>query len=151
DEGLAVIKTIQTLGGQSLEMVKAGTVVVVNLEVVVTQESPFVVVEDPLPAGFEAVNVSLQTESQEQQTQMEEAESASEETSWWLEEFNHVEMHDDRVLLFADSLAPGIHTFRYMARALNFGEYVCPGTKVEQMYAPEVFGRSVERLVKIIK
>jgi uncharacterized protein YfaS (alpha-2-macroglobulin family) len=151
DEGLAVIKTIQTLGGQSLEMVKAGTIVVVNLEVVVTQESPFVVVEDPLPAGFEAVNLSLQTESQEQQVQLEEAESASEETSWWLEEFNHVEMHDDRVLLFADSLAPGIHTFRYMARALNFGEYVCPGTKAEQMYAPEVFGRSVERMVKIIK
>ncbi|MGB9005863.1 MAG: Ig-like domain-containing protein [Candidatus Aminicenantales bacterium] len=151
DEGLAVYKTVQTLGGQPLDSVKAGTVVVVNLEVVVTQESPFVVVEDPLPAGFEAVNVSLQTESQEQQRQMEEQETAAKERPWWLEEFNHVEMHDDRVLVFADSLAPGIHTFRYMARALNFGEYVCPGTKVEQMYAPEIYGRSVERQLRIIK
>jgi uncharacterized protein YfaS (alpha-2-macroglobulin family) len=151
DEGLAVYKTIQTLGGQPLDSVKAGTVVAVSLEVVVTQESPFVVVEDPLPAGFEAVNVSLQTESEEQQRLMRELQTAAQKRPWWLEEFNHVEMHDDRVLVFADSLAPGIHTFRYMARALNFGEYVCPGTKAEQMYAPEIYGRSVERLVRIVK
>ncbi len=60
--------------------------------------------------------------------------------------FNHVEMRDDRVLLFADSLRAGIHTHRYLARALSSGVFGQPGTKAEQMYAPEVFGRSAERI-----
>jgi hypothetical protein len=149
DEGLAVFKTLSTLDGKPLGDVKAGTVAVVTLEVVVPQESPFVVVHDPLPAGFEAVNVSLSTESEEERLQMEELEDA--DIPWWLERFNRVEMHDDRVLLFADTLGPGIHTYRYLVRALNYGEYLSPGARVEQMYAPEVFGRSPERLVKIIK
>jgi hypothetical protein len=58
-------------------------------------------------------------------------------------------MRDDRVLLFADSLRAGIHTHRYLARALSSGVFGQPGTKAEQMYAPEVFGRSAERVVRI--
>ncbi len=38
-----------------------------------------------------------------------------------------------------------------MARALTYGEFVLPGTTVEQMYAPEVFGRSAERVIVIKK
>jgi hypothetical protein len=60
-------------------------------------------------------------------------------------------MHDNRVLLFADSLRAGIHTHRYLARALTFGQFTMPGTKVEEMYAPEVFGRSAEQAVRIAK
>jgi uncharacterized protein YfaS (alpha-2-macroglobulin family) len=62
-----------------------------------------------------------------------------------------MEMHDNRVLLFADSLRAGIHTHRYLARAVTFGDFAFPGTKAEEMYAPEVFGRSSEHSVKIVK
>lgn len=149
DEGLAVLKTFSTLDGKPLTDVKAGMMAVVTLEIVVTQESPFVVVHDPLPAGFEAVNISLRTESEEDRLRMEELEE--DDRPWWFEKFNRVEMHDDRVLLFADSLPPGIHSYRYLIRALNTGEYLSPGAQAEQMYAPEVFGRSPERVVKIVK
>jgi hypothetical protein len=60
-------------------------------------------------------------------------------------------MHDDRVLLFADSLAPGIHAHRYLARALSSGSFVLPGTTAEKMYAPEVFGRSAEGTIRVVK
>jgi uncharacterized protein YfaS (alpha-2-macroglobulin family) len=60
-------------------------------------------------------------------------------------------MYDDRVLLFADSLAPGIHTHRYLVRALTYGTFSAPGTKIEEMYEPEVFGRSSETRIKIVK
>jgi hypothetical protein len=148
DEGLAVVKRIETVDGKPLDAVKGGQLAVVILEVAVPQESLFVVVDDPLPAGFEAVNTSLLTESAQQAQALEESEP---ERPWWYEGFNHVEMHDNRVLLFADTLAPGVHTYRYMVRALSYGEFIQPGTKAEQMYAPEVFGRSRERTIKIVK
>lgn len=148
DEGLAVVKRFETLDGKPLQSVKGGDVVVVRLDVVVPQESVFVAVDDPLPAGFEAVNTTLATESTEQAAALEQS---GPEEPWWYEGFNHVEMHDNRVLLFADDLPPGVQTYRYLARALTYGEFGLPGTHVEQMYAPEVFGRSAERTVKIIK
>jgi hypothetical protein len=150
DEGFAVYKKIESLAGKPLESIEAGSLVVVTLQILVPKESLFVVVDDPLPAGFEAVNAGFLTESEEKQRQLGMLEASGEAESWW-EEFNHIEMHDNRVLLFADSLAAGLHTHRYLARALTFGQFAVPGTKAEEMYAAEVFGRSAEQLVKIVK
>ena len=148
DEGLAVYKKIETLDGKPLDSIRGGDVVAVTLEIAVPQESLFVVVADPLPGGFEAVNTALETESTEEALELEDVLP---DQPWWYSGFSHVEMHDNRVLLFADSLEPGVHTYRYMARALTYGEFVLPGTTVEQMYAPEVFGRSAERVIVIKK
>ncbi|MBM3293086.1 MAG: hypothetical protein FJY82_01030, partial [Candidatus Aminicenantes bacterium] len=144
DEGFAVYKKTSALDGSPVAAVKAGSLVVVTLEVAVPKESLFVVVEDPLPAGFEAVNPGFRTESEERLRAL----WALDDEDWrpWWEGFNHVELHDNRVLLFADSLRPGLHTYRYLARALTFGDFSAPGVKVEQMYAPEVFGRSAEQV-----
>ena len=149
DEGFGLSKQFFSLEGEPLDAVQAGTLVAVKLQVVVPQESLFVVVEDPLPAGFEAVNPTFVTESQEEQRALRQLDS-DRSRRWW-EGFNHIELHDDRVLLFADSLSPGIHTHTYLARALTFGTFQTPGTKVEEMYSPEVFGRGEELMVKIEK
>ncbi|MDH7511587.1 MAG: alpha-2-macroglobulin family protein [Clostridiales bacterium] len=153
DEGIAVVKKIEPLdrGGKPTETIKAGSLVVVTVEVAVPQESLYVVVDDPLPAGFDAVNPNFITESEEAARRLGEIIASDSTPSPWWHGFSHIEMHDDRVLLFADSLAPGLHTHRYLARALNFGAYVLPGTKAEEMYSPEVFGRSQETLVNIVK
>ena len=36
----------------------------------------------------------------------------------------------------------GVFHYRYLARATTPGTYVVPPTRVECMYAPEVFGRT---------
>ena len=149
DEGFAVYKTITAPDGKPVEEIKAGSLVLVTLQVVVPKESLFVVVDDPLPAGFEAVNGTFLTESDEAQRGLD-ALARKDDEPWW-QGFDHTEIRDNKVLLFADSLLPGIHTHRYLARALTFGRFVLPGTKAEGMYEPEVFGRSVERSVKIVK
>ena len=150
DEGLAVSKRIESVDGRPLSEVKAGSLALVTLEIAVPQESLFVVVDDPLPAGFEAVNSSFVTESAESLRRLEgPAEEDSPFGAW--PGFGHAEMRDDRVLLFADSLMPGLHVHRYLARALTPGTFLLPGTKIEKMYAPEVFGRSAESLIKIVK
>lgn len=149
DEGLAIYKKFEALDGKPLASIKAGSLVVVTLQVIVTKESLFVVVNDPLAAGFEAVNPRFLTESEEEQQRLE-AQGRKRPFRWW-EGFNHMEMHDNRVLLFADSLGPGIHTHRYLVRALNPGVFLVPGTKVEEMYSPEIFGRSAEQIIRIVK
>ena len=149
DEGFAVYKTISSLDGKPLESIKAGSLVAVTLQIVLPKESLFVVIDDPLPAGFEAVNATFLTESEEQQRSLEAMDETNE--GYWWEGFNHIEIHDNRVLLFSDSLSAGIHTHRYLARALTPGQFTLPGTKAEEMYAPEVFGRSAEKAVKIIR
>jgi uncharacterized protein YfaS (alpha-2-macroglobulin family) len=149
DEGFSIVKEITTLDGKPLDSIKAGTLAVVSLQVILPQESLYVVLEDPLPAGFEAVNPTFLTESEEKKRQLERL-SESRAQRWW-QGFSHTEMHDDRVLLFANSLEPGIHTHRYLVRALSPGTFYVPGTKIEEMYAPEVFARSGELTVKIIK
>ncbi len=149
DEGIAVIKRIETVDGKPLGAIKAGSLVMVTVDVVLPQERLFVVVDDPLPAGFEAVNPRFLTESEERQRALDRREEGDEER-WW-EGFGHVEMRDDRVLLFAESLTAGLHTRRYLARARTFGTFLLPGTHVSEMYAPEVFGRGPESVVTIVR
>ncbi|HOI45468.1 MAG TPA: hypothetical protein PLX50_07640, partial [Candidatus Aminicenantes bacterium] len=148
DEGLAVVKRIESANGMPLASIKAGSLAVVTLEVVVPQETLFVVVDDPLPAGWEAVNPAFLIESEEQQRVLASARDESEARE---PGFNHVEMRDDRVLLFADSLNAGVHTHRYLVRALTYGTFHVPGTRAEQMYNPEVFGLGPETSVRIEK
>ena len=149
DEGIAVIKRIETPDGKPLGEIRAGSLVMITIDVVLPQERLFVVVDDPLPAGFEAVNPSFLTESEERQRALDPREEGDEDR-WW-EGFGHVEMRDDRVLLFAESLTAGLHTRRYLARARTFGTFLLPGTRVSEMYAPEVFGRGQEISVTIVR
>jgi uncharacterized protein YfaS (alpha-2-macroglobulin family) len=150
DEGFSVYKTLTTLEGKPLSHIQAGTMVVVTLQVIAPRESLYVVLDDPLPAGLEAVNPEYRTESEERQRQMRLMETNQSTVRWW-QGFNHTEIQNDRILLYADSLLPGIHTHRYLARALSPGLFTAPGTTVEEMYSPEVFGRSPELKVKITK
>jgi uncharacterized protein YfaS (alpha-2-macroglobulin family) len=36
----------------------------------------------------------------------------------------------------------GVYNYSYVARATTPGEFVVPPAKAEEMYSPEVFGRS---------
>jgi len=150
DEGFTVIKTLSTLTGARIDSIHAGDLVLVTLEIAVPQESLYVVVNDPLPAGLEAVNPTFATESEEQTDLMRRLSQTNNRWYRWYG-FSHIEMHDDRVLLFADYLPPGIHQHRYLARALIFGDFHSPGTKIEEMYSPEIFGRSSELAVSIVR
>jgi len=64
--------------------------------------------------------------------------------------FNHVERRDDRVVLFADRLPPGVHVSSFIARATTPGDFVLKPSHAGEMYAPEVFGRSDGGRFKVV-
>jgi uncharacterized protein YfaS (alpha-2-macroglobulin family) len=108
-----------------------------------------VVIDDPLPAGFEPVDSTFATsasaaasvDESEQGYQEEDPDAIAAGTAWGWSEY-HREMRDDRVLTFVDSMRVGMYRYRYLARATTAGVYQVPPTKAECMYDPAVFGRT---------
>ena len=48
----------------------------------------------------------------------------------------------DARAVFFDKIEPGMYRVRYLARATSVGSFVVPPTRIEAMYAPEVYGRT---------
>jgi uncharacterized protein YfaS (alpha-2-macroglobulin family) len=122
----------------------AGDLVRVTLTVTVPQERRFVAVRDPLPGGAEAVDGWFRTTALDLARDRAIPDAAGESPFAWVDRggFDHVEKYDDRVELFATRLAQGRHTFTYLVRATTAGTFRAPGASAEEMYAPEVSGRS---------
>jgi uncharacterized protein YfaS (alpha-2-macroglobulin family) len=137
--GYTVEKTIAPLEG-SLDHLKAGTRAVVTLKFHTTREHNFVAVNDPLPGGFEIVDPSYAVEGKEQEKKL--PNTIDNAWGWYWGNFNRNEKYDDRILIFADDLGPGDHTYSYLVQATTPGTFTIPSTWAESMYEPEVFGRT---------
>ena len=96
--------------------------------------------KDPMPAGLEALNPALAVTGSIPQ----DPEGTSTMRYWWWRWtwYEHQNLRDERAEAFASLLWDGIHTYSYVARATTPGTFVAPPAKAEEMYSPEVFGRS---------
>ena len=136
-----VVRTL-TPNADGQRQVAPGSLVRVTLRLNSPTDRNYVVVDDPLPAGLETVNSAFETTD----TGLLR-ETNTGQDRWW-GSFNHTEQQDTRVLLFADYLQRGTHTYRYVARATTEGMFVHPAVEAELMYQPETRGRTAtERLV----
>jgi uncharacterized protein YfaS (alpha-2-macroglobulin family) len=152
DQGIFVKRTYEPFkGGDAGSSFQAGDLVRVVLEFDLTKERRWMAVTDPIPAGFEPVESWFATTSRElAQDQQGEESQQGDWTAWWKGGgFDHVERHDDRVLLFATRLAQGRHTFRYVCRATTAGTFRTAPCHAEEMYEPEVFGRTATDVVEV--
>jgi uncharacterized protein YfaS (alpha-2-macroglobulin family) len=124
---------------------KAGDLVLTELAIVSPEPREFVVLDDPLPAGFEAINTGLATTA-ERYRRLERGDcdgcEESEPGNGLPAPATRSELRDDRAVFFVDHMPPGVHRYRYLARATTFGRFVVPPTQVEAMYQPENFGRN---------
>jgi uncharacterized protein YfaS (alpha-2-macroglobulin family) len=129
--------------------VKAGSYVRVRLTVVVPDRRYFVAVLDPLPAGLEAVNLGFATTASSRLgNQLKN--KVYDFYSWYaFFAFDHQELRDESVVLFADRLPSGVYEYTYLARATTLGRFVAAPTKAEEMYHPETFGRTATAIVEV--
>ncbi|HLV66404.1 MAG TPA: hypothetical protein VKY73_11360, partial [Polyangiaceae bacterium] len=135
---------------------RAGDLVVTDVLVVSSAPRDYVVVDDPLPAGFEAVNSALVTTSsrydldrfREEPCPGCERDAIAEGRALRRTEFRR-EIRDDRVAFVVEHLPPGVHRFRHLARAMTAGTFVVPPSRVEGMYEPEVFGRTAAESIEV--
>ncbi len=131
----------------------AGQTYEVRLTIIAPNDLYYVVVEDPLPAGCEAVDTSLATTSV-----MESSPSVVRGSSdgawkypwWWWRWYSRSELRDEKVVLFADVLPAGTYTYRYTVRAVQEGQYKVMPAVAREFYFPEVFGRSEGRAFTVV-
>lgn len=117
--------------------VKAGASVRVTLTMVADARRTHVALVDPMPAGFEAVNPALATS-----VTVPLSDPSARTGYWWWRWYEYQNLRDDRSEAFTSYLPAGTFEYTYVARATTPGEFVVPPTKAEEIYAPEVFGRS---------
>jgi uncharacterized protein YfaS (alpha-2-macroglobulin family) len=138
-------------GGAPITAASVGDTIEVKLTLIAPNDLHYVVVEDPFPAGTEAIDTSLATTSVVGQAPELERTDRSNPWGrgygWWY--FSHAELRDEKAVLFATFLPKGTYEYTYQIRASLPGEYRVIPTHAEQMYFPEVFGRGDGGLFKV--
>lgn len=117
--------------------VRAGQVFDIGLEITSDRPVDHVVIIDPLPAGFEAIDSSFQTSTQYFQAQGD---------SW---EIGYQTIHRDRVVAYGDRFPAGVYSLHYLVRSVTPGLFLYPGAEVHLQYAPEEFGRTAASYLRV--
>ncbi|MCZ7546227.1 MAG: hypothetical protein M5R40_23095 [Anaerolineae bacterium] len=119
-----------------------------TLTIIAPNDLYYVVVEDPIPAGVEAVDTSLLTTTQVgERPTLSRTDPLREGWGWWW--FSHTELRDEKVVLSASWLPAGTYEYHYQVRAGLPGTYrVMPPTGYE-FYFPEVYGRGAGSLFTV--
>lgn len=135
DQGFWIRRTYHRVG-ETLPRLDftTGDLVVVRVTVSSRSHRHYVALEDPLPAGFEPVDLRFRTEDRSQSTR---------------NDFDFLEQRDDRVFASSQEVEPGIHELTYLARATSVGRFTAPASYVEEMYAPSVHGRGATAVILV--
>jgi uncharacterized protein YfaS (alpha-2-macroglobulin family) len=141
---------------KSLTSTKLGDTVRVKVTVLAPADRNYVVVEDVLPAGLEPVDTRLKSIDPKLKAQLD-ADRAAEAAKragasknsyfapwfrWYYNPWQHIDVRDDRTVLFAERLGKGVYEYIYYARATTPGDFFVGPAHAEETYFPETFGRS---------
>ncbi len=131
---------------QAISGASVNETVVVTLTLVAPNDLYYLVLEDPLPAGCEAIDTSLETTSQAapQPGIKGQPEGQFPEKGYTMpyHGFTHTELRDEKVVVFATYLPRGTYQYSYAVRAATPGEFKVMPAVAYEMYFADVFGRS---------
>jgi uncharacterized protein YfaS (alpha-2-macroglobulin family) len=138
---------IYYVNGKPVTSAKVGDEITVVVEITANNDMYYVNVEDPIPAGTELLDKSLQTTAQVGQRPRLENVDARYGWGWWW--FSNTEMRTEKMVLSATYLPRGSYRFVYQIRASSPGVYRVIPTNGQQFYFPEVFGRGAGSLFTV--
>jgi hypothetical protein len=125
-----------------------GDVITVRVTMTLPQDIYYFVLEDPVPAGTEPIDTSLLTTSQiSEPPTLRPTYDPYWYWGWWY--FDHTEMRDEQVNLYADFLPRGTYVYTYQIRATVPGEFQTMPSHAYAFYFPEVFGRGAGTLFTV--
>lgn len=107
--------------------VKTGDLLLVKLTVAGSNDWRYLMLEDPIPAGTEAI-------------ERDGAYQLEQGRAW--EYGSQRELRDDRTVYFLDHLADGRREFSYMLRATTPGTFNAMPARVSPMYVPDISASS---------
>jgi uncharacterized protein YfaS (alpha-2-macroglobulin family) len=112
---------------------------VFEIEDRITTDHPIdqVILNDPLPAGLEAVDAAFLTSTRAFEPGIDNRQ------------IDYRQIYRDRVIAFARHLEAGVYAEHYLVRSVTPGTFAWPGAQVYPEYAPEDFGRTAAGKVVI--
>lgn len=154
DQGMKVTRRYEKLmpdgSWQPTATFAVGDVVKVHLSVAIDDHIDrnhlrYLVVEDRLPAAFEAVNPELSSQA------LPAGIDSAQARHWWSAcgAVDNTEYLKDRVRFFASSIGSRTLEATYVARVLRRGNVTAPAAKAELMYRPEVRGLSIPQVMEV--
>jgi uncharacterized protein YfaS (alpha-2-macroglobulin family) len=146
--GIVVQRRYTNAAGETVTSARVGELIQARVTIIAPTSLHYVVIEDPIPAGAEAVDPNLLTSQQiGTQPEINAADPLRDGWGWWW--FTNIEFRDEMVVLAADYLPEGAYEFVYTIRPGLPGEYnVLPPTGYE-FYFPDVMGRGAGSLFTI--
>jgi uncharacterized protein YfaS (alpha-2-macroglobulin family) len=138
--GYAIKKTITPVEQATAGKYTRGDVLRVTLEVNASADMTWVVISDPIPGGATILGGGLGRDSQIA-TQGEKKSGSG----WAAFEERSFEAFRS----YYEYLPKGVVKMEYTVRLNNVGDFALPPSRVEAMYAPEMFGESPNARVKV--
>jgi uncharacterized protein YfaS (alpha-2-macroglobulin family) len=158
DRGIVISREYRLVDqpDKTITQAKIGDVIEVRLTLIAPNDLHYVVVEDPLPAGCEALDTSLETTSRT--IRAPELQKTDQQAGpWWMWWWNswwsptHTELRDEKVALFATYLARGTYQYSYLIRASLPGQFLILPAQAYEMYFPDVFGRTDGAMFSVVR
>ncbi len=147
--GVIVSRRYLDENGDPVTQGRVGEVLTVEVTIIAPRDLYYVVVEDPYPAGAEAVDVSLLTESVlGERPVLRPDDPLARGWGWWW--FSQTDLRDEKAVLFADVLPAGTYQYTYSIRLGLPGEYRVIPTVASEFYFPEVYGRGEGMLFTVL-
>jgi hypothetical protein len=141
--GISVSRRYLNLQGKPITGVSAGSAVKVELTVHTDATLVYLTLNDPIPAGIEPIDSSLNTSQQGLFNAPQYLYRPFSTTSGDLTPYvTHSDLRDDQVDLYSYYLPPGTYKYTYLAQATVAGKYDVAPTHASETFFPEVFGRS---------
>ncbi len=125
--------------GEEWAKLAKGELIRVDLRLRLPAPRNYVVLSDPLPAGFEALNAELGTTSQVDAAKNQETVFGVNLWGFSFREYRH-----DQVNFYSERLDKGDYELSYTAQVIGKGKFTVPPTKAEEMYDADVFGTGTE-------
>lgn len=133
-----------------LTAIPAGERVRVELTIISSRDRTFVRVEDPIPAGAEAIDPNLATSAGGLGGSISRTDRSQYYYGywgWW--HFDRIEYRDDRVVFLSSSLPAGTYQYSYFLETALPGDFQVRPTVAYEEFFPEVFGRSAGMIFSI--
>jgi uncharacterized protein YfaS (alpha-2-macroglobulin family) len=152
--GLKVSRTyLNASEGYAQTAISKGQLVKVRIDVSIPEDLNYVILEDHLPSGLEALNTDLNTTPHGVGSSSSYGDYYydyySDNSSWYDFGYNYKDLRDDRVDFFFTRLSAGEHTYTYLARATFTGQFAALPAEIYAMYDLSKWGRSESKVVSI--
>jgi uncharacterized protein YfaS (alpha-2-macroglobulin family) len=142
EHGYRIVRSVTPVEARVPGRLSRGDVVRVRLEVEAQQDMTWVVVNDPIPAGATHLGTGLGGESAI-------AVSGERPSDWWSGGPTFVERALDGYRGYFEWVPKGRFVAEYTVRLNQSGTFVMPATRVEALYAPDVYGEAPVGAVEV--